>query len=400
MAAIDNLEKVKITVDGTTVECVGGSFKGVPFFVNEHDREGGGRNIVTKLVPFSSNFIHEDTGGKVPVYRMQIFFVGAECYQARNNFIAACDEEGAGELIHPFYGKFRADCTGLTIRGDRSGVNYCTAEVVFEPKSSDEGAAVRKDLAGVTRANARDFQNQSVSKFATVFSVVGKGKMLLDKAVESTEKAMDSVLSARTVLATANDFVDAIGKIKANAEVIMMAPEDFATRCQNILTATASMFGVGSEDDDSLDEYLRMIDSLEMNESPDSPAGQIQALMVNIAASQLVISLVDAKFDNTEEASEFQDRVSASFERLLSVTTSIDDYMALSNLEATALSFLRDSIENIAVVLEKKTTSSQNILSLCFDVYGDLNHVEDIMNRNGFAQGLFIQPGKVKVVSE
>ena len=143
-----------------------------------------------------------------------------------------------------------------------------------------------------------------------------------------------------------------------------------------------------------------MIDSLEMNESPDSPAGQIQALMVNIAASQLVISLVDAKFDNTEEASEFQDRVSASFERLLSVTTSIDDYMALSNLEATALSFLRDSMENIAVVLEKETTSSQNILSLCFDVYGDLNHVEDIMNRNGFAQGLFIQPGKVKVVSE
>ena len=32
MAAIDELERVDITVDGVTVSVVGGSFKGIPFF--------------------------------------------------------------------------------------------------------------------------------------------------------------------------------------------------------------------------------------------------------------------------------------------------------------------------------------------------------------------------------
>ena len=33
MAALDKLERIDITVDGVTVNVVGGSFKGIPFFV-------------------------------------------------------------------------------------------------------------------------------------------------------------------------------------------------------------------------------------------------------------------------------------------------------------------------------------------------------------------------------
>lgn len=400
MAAIDDLEKVKIVVDGVEVEIVGGSFKGVPFFVDEYVGDGFGRNVVSKMVPFSSNFVSEDLGGKIPEHKITLFFVGDECKQSRDNFTAKCNEEGAGEFIHPFYGKFRAECVGLTVRGSKSGVNYCTAEATFRPASSGEGAAVLRDLSGATRSAARDFQNASVDKFDTKFTIVGKDSSLIDGAVAATQKAMDVVLSARKILSTANDFVSAVGAIKQNVKVMLMAPADFSSRVQNIITASAEMFGIDSNENESLDEYLRMVENLDVSQDVQTPAGQINSFIINIAASQLVSSLVNARFDNVDEAADFQERISAAFERLLSSTFDVQDYLALSGVESTALTYLRNSMENIAVVLEKDIPYSQNVLSLCFDTYGNLDKVDDILSRNGFVQGLFILPGKVKVLSK
>ena len=94
------------------------------------------------------------------------------------------------------------------------------------------------DLAGDTKRLAKSIQQNSVSKFSTVFSIVGKGKAALDKAVAITESAMDSIENSRSILATANDFISEIGKIKANAMVLMLAPGDFAARILNLVTAT------------------------------------------------------------------------------------------------------------------------------------------------------------------
>ena len=115
MSALDKLERVEITVDGVKVSVVGGSFKGVPFFIKEYERQNGGRNIVSKSVPFSSNFVNQDLGGKIPAYSFDAYLVGDEFKESRDNLIAACDEEGSGELVHPFFGRFRVECIGYSV---------------------------------------------------------------------------------------------------------------------------------------------------------------------------------------------------------------------------------------------------------------------------------------------
>jgi hypothetical protein len=57
-------------------------------------------------------------------------------------------------------------------------------------------------------------------------------------------------------------------------------------------------------------------------------------------------------------------------------------------------------MENIAVVLEKDVDYSNNILQLCYDVYGSVDRVDEILERNSLVQGLFVLPGKIKVLSK
>lgn len=400
MSALDKLERVEITVDGVKVSVVGGSFKGVPFFIKEYERQNGGRNIVSKPVPFSSNFVNQDLGGKIPAYSFDAYLVGDEFKESRDNLIAACDEEGSGELVHPFFGRFRVECIGYSVSGSIEGVNYCTLGLEFRPVSASEGRPLKTDLAGLTKKAAQDFQEKSVGKFATAFSIVGKGKVLVDAAVDATERSMDAVLSAREVLANANDFVSEIGKIKANASVIMMAPADFGARIKNLVTATAEIFGIADNSGNDTDEYLAMLNALREQESGESPSGRISALMKNLSASMIVYSLVDAKFATVDDALACQKLIADSFEWLLDSTYDAEDYMDLDNLESVAFGYLRDAMANIAVVLEKNLDYSNNVLQLCYDVYGSVDRVEEILERNSLSQGLFVLPGKVKVLSK
>lgn len=399
MGAIDELERVDITVDGVTVNVVGGSFKGVPFFVDEYEMQGGGRNIVSNPIPFSSNYVSQDLGGKIPTHPINVYLIGRECKQARDNLIAACNEEGAGELIHPFFGRFQAECISLTVAGGKSGVNYCTLQVEFRPVSAAEGRPVQANLAGIAKAAASEFQKISVDKFSDSFTVSGKGKGVVDLAVEFTQKAMDAVLSARQALATVNDFVSAVGAMKANAATIMMAPADFVTRLENIVTATKEMFGIESEEND-VDEYLDMLERVRDLESGDNPAGKIAATFKNFAASMVAASLLDAKFSSVDDAAAMQNKVANAFGWLLEQTDDVDDYMSISNMESASLGYLRSTMENIAVVLEKDVSYSNNVLQVCYDVYGSVDRAEEIIERNGLVQGLFILPGKIKVLSK
>ena len=396
MSAIDKLEKVDVVVDGNKISIVGGSFKGVPFFVDDFELDGNGRNVVSRSIPFSSNYVNQDQGGKIPQHSINVYFVGDECKESRDSFIAVCNEEGPGELVHPFFGRFDANCVGLKISGSRSGLNYCTATVEFRPIAPVQ--AEHLDLSGAVKVIAKEAESAAVDKFCTVFSVINKAKSAVDAAVDVTDRAVDSVLESRASLASANDFVSELGKIKSNVQILMLAPADFSARLRNVLDATAEIFGVEKSGND-VDEYSGILDKMMDDKSDDSPAGAIAAMLKIILAARLAESLVGYKFSNVEEAKDYQNKISDLYDRLLDGVSDMDDYMTISNLQANALGYLRESMENVAVVLEKTVVSSVNILQLCYDVYGSLDKVDDILERNSLPQGLFVLPGKVKVLS-
>jgi len=109
---------------------------------------------------------------------------------------------------------------------------------------------------------------------------------------------------------------------------------------------------------------------------------------------------VDCYFASAEEAKEMQDSVSAVFDEAANQSESVDDYATLMDLQATALKYLRDEMSKLAVVVELPLNGTRDILSVCFDCYGNLDRVDEILERNDVGDPLVITRESLRVLSK
>jgi len=401
MSYYENLGKVSVTVDGSTFDAVAASFRGAHFFVKNNDQGGGGRKVQVNKLAASDAWVCTDLGSNVPTLTMEFYLVGEDCDNAKEELLKACGTEGAAELIHPWLGTFQARCTGLNFRYGLDALGFIRGQITFQQEGSISSKIVVIDNRGATKVKAKSFKDSVKSSMATFYNVANKGKKTLEKIVDGSNDVLDAVFEARKVLQVADDFLTEVGRIKANMEVLAMTPGDFSQRIVDLVSATGEMFGIDVEKKDDVNEYIDLM-ALDVDLSDDY-TGNIRLVrdtVRNVAGAMVVQSLVDCEFDSVDEAVGYQNRISDAFDKMFEEVEDVESYMKLSDLQATAMQYLRDVIASTAVILEKEVNSCTNVLQLCYDVYGNIDRVEEILSRNLLQQGLFIKPCKIKVRSK
>jgi prophage DNA circulation protein len=127
---------------------------------------------------------------------------------------------------------------------------------------------------------------------------------------------------------------------------------------------------------------------------------QIQRLSLVSAAGMAVKSVLSSKFDNSEQVYETEESLNAAFEAAMAKVTDVNDYMSLADMLAIALKYLREAKSKLAVVLEMPLNDISNALVACYDCYGDLNRVDEIIDRNEIADPSAIDRRSLKVLSK
>lgn len=401
----DTLQKVVVNTPAGEVECVAASYNGVPFFVKVA-KSSGGREIVTSVLPFSDKHVNEDFGKKVRSFSCTIYLVGVNCDVDREKLEEEFNKEGYFELVHPYYGKFNARCPAYEFEYNSDIQEYVTGEVTFvqesEPKQSARSV---EDLRGVSIEKSASVLASAKSNFVENFSIASKAKSIVDTVVGYTNQALDMIENARSSLRNVAEFVNEISKIRENIELILNAPADFASRLQDLLTMVKETFSTEDAANNYVNESLTiMSDTISARaSSSDLVAGEmtgyIDQLIVASAASMVARSVVDCSFKSADEAGELQTRVSESFRVAAESATSIEDYANIMDLQATSLKYLRDEMSKLAVVVELPIAGSRDILSVCFDCYGDLDRIDDILERNQIGDPLIVNRS-IKVLSK
>ena len=97
------------------------SFRGVPFFVEGADQQGGRRQAVHEFPQRDDVFV-EDLGLRPHEFRIDGYVLGADYMAARDALIQAANEAGPGTLVHPYRGSLTVSCLDWTMReSDREG---------------------------------------------------------------------------------------------------------------------------------------------------------------------------------------------------------------------------------------------------------------------------------------
>lgn len=401
----DSLQKVTINTVNGYVECVAASYDGVPFFFEETETSGG-REVVTTALPFSDKHVNQDLGKKVKGFSLSIYLVGKDCELDRERLEEAFNREGAFEFVHPYYGKFNARCTEYKFKYISNVYEYAEGEATFVPEEDPKKSARSVvDLRGTVIAKAEQNLDSAKGNFAENFSFTDKAKSVVDSVSSQVSSLMDSIESARQSMRGVSEFVQTVSKIRENIQLVLNTPTDFAARIQDLLTLTKETVSPDGGFNNYVNESLAVMSSRsEDSESSGSTASgliaEIDRLVVMSAASMAVQSVVNSSFVSADEAREMHDNVATVFEAAASSMESVDDYANLADLEANALKYLRDEMSKLAEVVELPLSASRNVLSICFDCYGNLDKLDDVIERNDIGDPLLVTRESLKVLSK
>lgn len=405
LAYANSLHKVQIDTPQGVVECVAASYGGVPFFVEE-SASSGGREIVTKPLPFSNSHVNEDIGKKVLSISCNIYLTGVDCETKRESLEEAFNKEGAFELVHPHYGKFNARCTAYSLSFKKNEQEFISGEVTFVPEQDvKKQARSVEDLRGLVLAKVNAALDSSKSDFTESFNILGEAKSVVDAVAGFTSAMLDEIEEARSSIRDVSQFVNTISQIRENVQLALMTPGDFVNRIQNLLTLTAETVAV-NDSNGYVNESLTMMNSVMWRErSSSSPAAdeltaELDRLVLMTSASMASRSVISSKFASADEAIEMQNSLTAVFEEALNFVNNVDDYATLMDLQATALKYLRDEMTKLAVIVELPLNGTRDILSVCFDCYGNLDRVDEILERNGIGDPLVMTRESLRVLSK
>jgi prophage DNA circulation protein len=138
------------------------SFRGVPFAVEAGGRTAG-RRVVLFEFPKNNIPYGEDMGRSARRWQITGYVIGDDYISQRDALLDACDEGGAGILVHPTLGSMNVMCGPVSSHESRLRGGICTFDMTFVEAGEAPSASVTDDTQGLVSAQADDTGDAAAS---------------------------------------------------------------------------------------------------------------------------------------------------------------------------------------------------------------------------------------------
>jgi prophage DNA circulation protein len=398
----------RVTIDGRPM--IGGSFRGVPFFVEEADREGGRRGPQHEYpgrdVPY-----FEDTGRRARVFPTTAHVIGKNYDIAKNKLIQALEKSGPGELLHPYHGRQRVAVPSFRVKESRreGGIARFTIDFV----EAGEGFSPLLGVSAVADV---------LEKTDSAFDAIAAGQNALDLSPLTSEllQPIEDVLSsAAGIMATG--FSPLLGAAQDVAEfrnkldLLALQASEFAKAPFRALEAfiDALDFAFSPLDLRSLRKITASFDGFELGKLPASPHQtpsrvRQKARFEFMAASLRRVALVKAAAIAADsEFPVFGDAVNAQGDLVEKLGGEIDE--ADDDNIFQTLTDLRDAvvvaIPSFEIALQSRVKVTPLVttptLVLAHRLYGDVGREDEIIKQNRIRHPGFVVGGRsIEVITD
>lgn len=362
------------------------SFRGVPFLVEDTSTEGGRRTALHEY-PQRDTPYAEDMGRKAKTFTVEAFVVGDDYLDQAKNLREALDEEGSGELIHPFYGSLTVNCTGYSEqysssegRVSRFSITFAEAGERFYPETArDNTAAVEAAAEGVASVTA--------DIFAGTFSIDGAPEYV-------TLDALSLLTEFARGISAANSFISRLTSL-------IKTPLQLAKQVQSLFSSLNSSDSLNSlKSQTSFGTFgtrsaSTSQSSAELLKKTNNDA--IVTLIRQSAVSAAAKTAVTKTFETRAEAEQARESITRIIDAEAEITGSTETYVALVDLRAQVVEAIpKEGLpELVSVDIGRPTTS----LTLAYELYGDALRGDEIIRRNKIHHPGFIGVGSVEVIA-
>ncbi len=387
-----------------------GSFRGVAFRTESHERTGG-RRIASFEFPGRDTPLTEDLGRRQQQFSIDCHVIGPDYVGPRDELIGALEAEGPGLLIHPWHGQLQAVVQEFTSSETTEEGGICRFRITF----AESGQAVTAPIAapsGQASSVAADAQQAALpEQFDQRFSIDDAAGFVEESAARLISGITDISQYAASLqggIGPALRAFDAgLRYLPANISSLLRAPLNLANAIIGLVGAVSL---IGASTRGRIGALLRLVDW----EPGDSavplltPSRRIEAdnsaallwLFHTAAAGELVRNAALAPFSSYDEAAATRDAIADRLDRLALAAADRGDDDGAAGFDTLRRALVRDIASrsiSLARLYTIQTDASEPALAIANRHYGAAGieaRAADLAARNHVAHPGFVPGGR------
>jgi prophage DNA circulation protein len=392
MAWRDELQRV----DFGGKRLIGGSFRGVPFLLDEA-QYAGGRRLAGEEFPYSDDWFDDDLGRARREYQTTAYVIGQNYLQAKTKLIEALEESGPGELVHPYYGKgLTVRCESFTVTERKEEGGRAVFSISF--RATGDGSLVIAQVQSVPSITAKANAQLATSyqAVATANAVDGDFLTPIENAVkdfgDKIRKPFEAISKAGQ---SGANFRSRLNKLVDNAASVVVDPID-------LTIATGELMASSAFDAPALpSSLLRLIglakeifDDLVKNNQQASPfdteTRAKQTILLRTTAEYLATTTLltvadlcaDASYESYDDAAEIRNAIGAALDERCSEPGFEDAQSSLEQARAASLALIPANSEGSFLRQFYTPTINTPATVLAYQFYGSTANELRLIARN------------------
>lgn len=197
------------------------SFRGVPFHVDSDSMPVGRRTQVHEY-PQRNEPLVEDLGRITREIKLAAFVIGEDYMRKRDALLNALDKPGAGDLIHPWYGRLTVTATGCSVSHERREGGMARFDLVFVEEGEKGFPSGVVNTARQLEESSETLLQSAIRRYKEAMALVNRARLAvaaLQNGIAGVQMAISQELRQLTGL---------VSSVEALADMLINAPGNFA----------------------------------------------------------------------------------------------------------------------------------------------------------------------------
>ncbi|MFG6462256.1 DNA circularization protein [Roseateles sp. DXS20W] len=382
------------------------TFRGVPFFVDNHETALG-RRVHVHEFPQRDKPYAEDLGRRTRTINVVAYVLGPDYMAARDALATALDAAGPGLLVHPYLGEMTCSAAECSLSESTAEGGKASFKIAFVESGENIFTTAAESTSATAVAKA-DFASAAVqSNFERRHSVQGKPAFvaqasagIFGKALGGIESAVALVRGAASKVAELQRDIDAqrrelvdliyspasaaqalVGNIKALVRGVAETPED-------ALSLARSLYRFGAD-------LPLIVPATSSRKAQAANQAELVQLVRVAALAEGARAAARVEFDSYEAAAAARDELVDGLTDAMERDGLADEvYDALRGLRSAVVRDIAARGADLARLVAWSPAATLPSLALAQQLYADASREPELLARNRIRHPLFV-PGAV-----